>query len=55
MLIFFFNSSEDSVEELSSLRTTNKYRLLKKKAMRDQHNITNAAIELGQERVKLQV
>ncbi|KAL7310250.1 hypothetical protein PS15m_009771 [Mucor circinelloides] len=48
------SDSEDSVEELESASAIHKSRLLKKKQIREQRNITNAAIELGQERAKLE-
>lgn len=48
-------SSEDSVQELESTSAIHKNRLLKKKQLREQRNITNAAIELGHERAKLEV
>ncbi|CEP11194.1 hypothetical protein [Parasitella parasitica] len=51
---YVISDSEDSVEDLQSSSAKHKYRFLKKKAMQDQHNITNAAIELGKERAKLQ-
>ena len=43
------------MEELESTSAIHKNRLLKKKQLREQRNITNAAIELGQERAKLEV
>jgi hypothetical protein len=50
----FMCSSEDSVIDLES-EDSYKYRVLRKKAMRDQRRVTETAIELGYQRSKLEV